>query len=151
MEERSWHGSGAPTRSGAAVVGGCFSSTPAVLDCGVADRPADHVLALEGVAAAGRFDSEALSQRSLSGVERVGQRVEARFAPADWGGLQVVASWSPAPVADGIDLEIEVVASSVGELKSVEVIVSTQIEGPETSKTEPSRLWVRRAMLVRPV
>ena len=85
----------------------------------------------------------ALSQRSLSGVERVGRRVEARFAPADWGGLQVVASWSPAPVADGIDLEIEVVASSVGELKSVEVIVSTQIEGPETSKTEPSRLWVQ--------
>ena len=106
------------------------------------DRPADHVLCLSGVAAAGRFDPSALSGLSLLGVERVAQRVEASFAPANWSGLQVRASWRLCPTLERVDLEVEAQASSVGELRAVEVFVATHVVNPEAPRREPDHIWV---------
>src|SRR5271166_5838670 len=45
------------------------------------DRPADCVLALDGVAAVSRFDPAALTGKSLVRVERLAHRVEATYTP----------------------------------------------------------------------
>ena len=90
-----------------------------------AEDPANLVLTLHGLASVGRFDPVALSGPSLVGSS-VGSRVEARFAPLGWSGLQVRASWGLASRHDGIDLEVEALASSVGELNAVEVVVSSR-------------------------
>lgn len=107
-----------------------------------ADQPADHILSLAGLCAVGRRDGEALSGRSLVNVERIGPRVVARFAPENWSELQVVASWSPCPDLDGIDLEVEALASSVGELKALEVVVASRIADPGARREEPKPIWV---------
>jgi hypothetical protein len=107
-----------------------------------ADRPADCALALDGVAAVGRIDHDAFSGKSLVGVERVAHRVEATFAPPRWGGLEVRASWSPSFRHDGIDLEIQILASSVGELSGLEVLVGSRITGLGAPAPEPQPFWV---------
>ncbi len=93
-------------------------------------RPEGHnreaYLCLEGLGAAGRRDARALCGETLVGAELVRARVEATFAPTDWGGLRLRASWSPTPAGDGIDLEIQVSASSVGQLCAVEVFVASR-------------------------
>ncbi|MGC8638880.1 MAG: hypothetical protein ACP5XB_03250 [Isosphaeraceae bacterium] len=142
MEERSWEGSGLDytlTR------GGRRWSLQLDVDCPglrAADRPADQVLTLRALAAVGRTDLLALSSRSLVGVERVARRIEARYAPPGWSGLQVLASWSPTQELDGIDLEVEAMATSVGELKAVEVLVSSRLAAPEASTQEPGHIRV---------
>jgi hypothetical protein len=107
-----------------------------------ADQPRDQILTLGGIAAIGRFDPNALSHESLVGADRSGDRVEARFAPSGWGGLQVRASWSLPERLDGIDLEVEALALSVGELKGVEVFVSSHLADAATPLQEPQHLWV---------
>jgi hypothetical protein len=106
------------------------------------DQPDNHVLALRGLAAPGRSDPAALSGQWLVGVDHVGERVEARFAPAEWGGIQVRARWCLEPTGNGIDLEVEALASSVGELKRVEVFVTTRLRDPGIPSSELRRLRV---------
>jgi hypothetical protein len=99
-------------------------------------------LSLAGLAAPGRSDLNALSGNSLVGVEVVRDRVEATYAPPDWAGLRVRASWSPVSSADGIDLEIQVSASSVGQLKALEVFVSTEPAEAGNGQTRSLPVWV---------
>jgi hypothetical protein len=142
VTERSWQGSGFEYTL---VWGGRPWTLRLDADCpGLyqAKEPANLVLALHGLASVGRVDPVALSGRSLVGVELVGPRVEARFAPSGWSGLQVVARWGLASRHDGIDLEVEALASSVGELKAIEVVASTRLEGTGPPDREPHVLWV---------
>jgi hypothetical protein len=78
------------------------------------------LLGLDGVAARGRLDREALSGATLTGCEVRHGRVEATFAPPGWSDLLVRAAWSPADEGT-IDLELQVGTSSVGELRAVEL------------------------------
>jgi hypothetical protein len=88
------------------------------------------VLGLEGIAATGRWDRDVLSGASLLGVERRFGRVEATYAPTDWGRMFVRAAWGPSG-EDGVDLEVQLHALSVDELKAVEVkLLSTLAELP---------------------
>jgi len=107
------------------------------------DRPEDCVLVLDGLAAAGRFDPDAFGGKSLVRVERLAHRVEATYAASRWGGLEVRASWSPTARHDGIDLEVQVLASSVGELRGLETFVFSRITAPGASTGEPDPIWVR--------
>jgi hypothetical protein len=61
----------------------------------------------------------------LLDVVRLKKRLEARFAPADWSGLSVRASWLPSTDGSMMDLEIQATASSVGELRSLEIFVAS--------------------------
>jgi hypothetical protein len=101
------------------------------------------MLALEGVAVPGRTDPRVLSGETLSKVEMVRSRIEATYTPVDWSGLSVRASWSPTPEGQGIDLEIQVSAASVGELRAVEVIVASRFLGLRDPTSEAAALWVQ--------
>lgn len=82
--------------------------------------PLGPLLALEGLAAAGRSDPDALGGQALVEVtERLG-RIEATYAPAGWGEIRVRAAWFASGDAV-ISLEVEVSARSVGDLCGVEV------------------------------
>lgn len=100
------------------------------------------VLGLEGVAAAGRRAPNALSGATLVACEPHGARIEATFAPIGWGGLRVRAAWSPAE-DDGVDLEVQVSADSVGELKTLEVRVASVLpEAPGANPAARIKHWV---------
>ena len=107
------------------------------------DRPTDPVLALDGVAAVGRFDPLALTGKSLFKVEQFAHRVEATYVASGWGGLEVRASWSPTCRDDGIDLEVQVSASSVGELTGLETFVFSRINADGPSTGESHSIWVQ--------
>jgi hypothetical protein len=100
------------------------------------------ILALEGLSVPGRSDPGVLSGETLSKVEMVRSRIEATYTPADWGGLSVRASWSPTLEGHGVDLEIQVSASSVGELRALEVNVASRFLEPNDSVSEAATLWV---------
>ncbi|MDR3633657.1 MAG: hypothetical protein P4L84_07455 [Isosphaeraceae bacterium] len=100
------------------------------------------VLGLEGVAAIGRWAPHALSGATLVGCERHFERIEATFAPLGWGGLTVRAAWGPA-ADEGVDLEVQVSAISVDELKALEVVVASRVPEPPGSKPNPRwKHWV---------
>ncbi|HEV3166072.1 MAG TPA: hypothetical protein VGZ22_18740 [Isosphaeraceae bacterium] len=110
----------------------------------VAGNQPGPLLALEGLASAGRFDPAALTGMTLVGSERRFERVEATYAPPGWGGLVVRAAWSPSG-DDGMDLEVQVQASSLGELKAVEVKLVSQFADPAPTPQTSPRLasrWV---------
>ena len=86
-----------------------------------------------------------LTGKSLVRVDRLAHRVEATYTASRWGGLEVRASWSPTSRHDGIDLEIQVSASSVGELRGLETFVFSQITDPGASTGEPHGIWVSTA------
>ncbi len=97
------------------------------------------LLALEGVAEVGRWEPDALSGATLVGFERRFERIEATYAPQAWGGLTVRAAWEPSAHGGGVDLEIQMSAVSVDQLKAVEVkIMSVLPERPTTRR----RRWV---------
>jgi len=98
------------------------------------------LLALEGVAAVGRWAPEALSGATLVGYECRFNRVEATYAPLGWGALFVRAAWTPSGF-DGIDLEIQLHAQSVGALRAVEVKLVSRFADPEPSAFHAQR-WV---------
>lgn len=98
------------------------------------------LLALEGVAETGRWAADALSGATLVGAGLHFQRVEATYAPTEWGGLVVRAAWSPADV-DGMDLEVQVQAQSVGRLRSIEVRLISEFAEPHPSPWKHQR-WV---------
>jgi hypothetical protein len=108
-----------------------------------ADSSADLVLCLDGIAAASRTDPGAFSRESLVAVEHDSRQVEATYAPAGWNGLEVRARWSLAARHEGLDLEVQVSARSVGELKALELFVATRLSslGVDMSRSQP--LWVQ--------
>lgn len=88
------------------------------------------LLGLEGVAEVGRWDPDALSKDTLTAVEHRFDRIEATYSPPAWGALTVRASWFPVE-DDGVELEIQLSAQSVDELRAVEVrVLSTLAEVP---------------------
>ena len=99
------------------------------------------LLGLEGVATVGRSSPDALSGATLVGFERRFERVEATYAPRDWGALTIRAAWWPSG-DDGVDLEVQMSALSVDQLKAVEVKLASIL--PEASGAAASRLkrWV---------
>ena len=96
------------------------------------------LLGLDGVAAVGRWAPNALSGATLVEFERRFARVEATYAPLGWGALTVRAAWSPTG-EDGMDLEVQVSALSVDQLKAVEVQVLSIL--PEAAGARKKR-WV---------
>ncbi|QEH33503.1 hypothetical protein OJF2_20050 [Aquisphaera giovannonii] len=105
-------------------------------------------LGLAGVGARGRVDSSALCGRTLAKLELFRSRIEATYAPQGWGDLRVRASWSPCEGDAGVDLEIQVAAGSVGELKGLEILLRTrpgvdEMDGP-SSAVGPTRPRVFR-------
>jgi hypothetical protein len=100
-------------------------------------RDNDHLsfklLSLDGLARAGRLEVDALSGRTLVGFERYRDSVRAYFAPPDWGGLAIRVMWTPLPLGDALDLEVQASAASVGELAGVEVLVLSSYDFKDTS------------------
>ena len=94
------------------------------------------VLSLHGLAATGRFETKIFTPATLVNVERYRSRVQAKFAPSGWGGLTVRAAWSPSCAGEGVDLEVQASATSVGQLRDVEVMVQSQWE--RAGRREPS-------------
>lgn len=105
----------------------------------VRDDLAGPVLALEGLATPGRWERDVLSVAALASVERHFDRVEATYTPAGWGDLTVRAAWSPHG-EDGVDLEVQVSARSVDELRTLEVKLASVL--PEPASSSRKRLWV---------
>jgi hypothetical protein len=85
------------------------------------------LLALDRLAVPGRCDFEPFSAKTLVGYERYRATVRATFAPESWGGLLVRASWSAA-AEDVVDLEVQITASSVGELEGLEIGVVSRLD-----------------------
>jgi hypothetical protein len=85
-----------------------------------------RLLSLGGLARQGRFESGAFGASALVGFERRRARVTATYAPDGWGGLLVRARWTALPRREAIDLEIQVSASSVGELSALELEIASQ-------------------------
>lgn len=98
-----------------------------------------HFLALQGLSTAdhrGEFDWPFGEAFSLLGFERLRHRVQATYAPHDWPGLTIRASWEPTPDNQGFDLEIQVSSSSFEVLRSLEMTVgSVWIERAHSSRT----------------
>lgn len=92
-------------------------------------RPAEgsehRLLSLEGLAASGRREDGVFNAEALVGVELLHSRMYATFAPKGWHGLTIRAAWGPARDGEGLDLEIQAITSSVGELEKLEVIVGS--------------------------
>ncbi len=84
-----------------------------------------ELLALEGLAKAGRFEPNTFNGATILEYERYRDSIRATFAPPCWGGLLVRASWAHAPDRDQVDLEVQLSAASVGELSGVEVVVQS--------------------------
>jgi len=100
------------------------------------------LLGFEGIAAPGRWAPHALSGATLVHCEQRFGRIEATYAPLGWGGLTVRAAWSPAD-DDGIDLEVQVSAVSVDELKAIEVRAASILPEPQGTKPNPRlKHWV---------
>lgn len=105
----------------------------------VRGEPVGPLLGLEGVAAVGRWAPEALSGASLVSFERRFERVEATYGPQGWDDLIVRAAWSPSG-ADGVDLEVQIHALSVDQLRAVEVKLASVL--PEPSGSSRPKRWV---------
>ncbi len=105
-----------------------------------------NVLTLDGLAVRGHSYPWPLERPTLTKAERLFDRVEATYQFADRGGLSVRASWSLVPERDGVDLEVQVLASSVDSLKAVEILVGTRFDRPTEASiaTTPAldELWV---------
>jgi hypothetical protein len=100
-----------------------------------------RLLAMGSVATIGRCDGWAFHRASLADVALHRGRIEATYAPAGWEGLQVRAAWSPVPLGDGVDLEVQVHATTARVIERVEVGISSdwgsEITGPSASQVEP--------------
>jgi len=105
------------------------------------DRSVVKLFSLDGLAQAGRFDARAFTGATLVGFEHRRANVHATFAPPGWGGLVVRATWSPGARREAIDLEIQVSATSIGELSALEVAVLSQLG--EHGSRQPTVLAAR--------
>lgn len=103
---------------------------------------AAKVLALNGIARSGESRPDAFGASALVGYECHQGRIQAIYRPPDWGGLVVRASWGPAIRLEGIDLEIQIGADSVDELRAVEVGVLTEIANGSSVDPADRMIWV---------
>jgi hypothetical protein len=88
--------------------------------CRPAGADSSKLLAIDRLERAGRpACCDAFSGATLVDYDRYRSKVRATYAPPSWGGLIVRASWSVIPEADAVDLEVQLTASSVGELDGV--------------------------------
>jgi hypothetical protein len=85
------------------------------------------LLSLDRLARPKRCDFHAFSAATLVGFERYRSSVRATFAPPSWNGLVVRASWT-AVSGDALDFEVQLSASSVGELEGLEVGVVSRLD-----------------------
>ena len=104
------------------------------------------LLSLAGVAEVGRWGPNALSGASLAGYERRHDRIEATYTPAGWADLIVRIAWSPRR-ADGLDMEVQLQALSVGRLRSVEVMVRSRFGAVDVG---PNPGPIGRSLAVEP-
>jgi len=84
-----------------------------------------RLLTLEGLAATGGREDGVFAADSLVNVERLHSRLFATFAPKGWHGLTVRAAWGPSRDGRGLDLEVQAITSSVGELEKLEILVGS--------------------------
>ncbi len=84
------------------------------------------LLSLTGLAEAGRSQAGLFTAETLVGYELHRNRVMVTFAPPGWGGVNVRAAWGGHAATGAIDLEIQVTASSVGQLQNLEVYVDSR-------------------------
>ncbi len=84
------------------------------------------LLSLDGLARTGRVDRAAFTPESLVQFELHRGTVRATFAPTGWGGLTALACWRPTVIGEGIDLEIQLSAATVGELDLVVVNIESR-------------------------
>jgi hypothetical protein len=102
------------------------------------------LLSLHGLKAPGRFEDRVFTGTTLVGVDRYRSRIQATYAPGDWGGLTVRAAWSPSCNGAGVDLEVQASASSVGLLHDIEVMVESRWERSAARAAETRRLVLPR-------
>jgi hypothetical protein len=128
VDESPWRGSGPEfTLSWSARQWALKVDDPCPGLCLAQADASTKLLALDRLAVPGRGDFEAFSSKTLVGYERYRTSVRATFAPSSWAGLLVRASWSAAP-GDVVDLEVQISASSVGELEGLEVGVVSRLD-----------------------
>lgn len=98
------------------------------------------LLRLEGLAAEGRSDPEAVSSTALDSFTSHAERLATVYLPPSWPGLTVRASWVISG-DDAVDLEIEVTLSTTASetLRGFEVTLSSVL--PEPAGSRPKR-WV---------
>lgn len=89
------------------------------------DGSSRRLLTLEGLAATGRREEGVFTADSLVSVEELRSRLYATFAPKGWHGLTVRAAWGPSREGRGLDLEVQAITSSVGELEKLEIIAAS--------------------------
>ncbi|WP_165222204.1 hypothetical protein [Aquisphaera insulae] len=118
-------------------------TSPGLRPCGAGSG--GEFLCLRGIAATGRRGLGALGEASLLGSEQFRSRVEATYAPAGWGDLRVRACWCPSEDDAGMDLEVQVLASSVGDLKSLEVYEETVTDLDPSAAIRSALAWVIEA------
>jgi hypothetical protein len=112
------------------------SSRPGL--CYGGERVVAGLLTLDRLSEAGRSQSDVFVPDSLVGFELHRSRVLLTFAPAGWGGVVVRTGWGPGAGPDSIDLEVQVTASSVGQLQNLEVGVASGWPG---SRDDPVPGW----------
>jgi hypothetical protein len=109
-------------------------------------RPSDgspgRFLELSGLAATGRRGDDAFPSEALVGIELFHSRVLATYSPHGWNGLTVRAAWGPSLDGDGLDLEIQASASTVGELRKLEILVGSTWADPSPTATRPTATTV---------
>jgi hypothetical protein len=133
VDESPWRGSGPEfTRSWSARQWALKVDDPSPGLCLDQAEATTKLLALDLLAVPGRCDLEAFSRKTLVGYERYRRSIRATFAPPSWGGLLVRASWS-AIAEDVVDLEVQITASSVGELEGLEIGVLSRLDFRESS------------------
>ncbi len=136
MEEREWEGSGPEFT----LFWGGRDWTLSVEDPGAGLRlktgeSLPRLLALDRLAAPERCDFQAFTSQTLIAFEKYRSSIRATYAPRSWGGTQVRAAWIAA-AHDAVDLELQLSASSVGELEGgLEVGVRSRLDpaAPEDS------------------
>lgn len=130
MDETAWRGSGPDFtlfRGGREWTLKVDGACPGL--CLETPESPAKLLSLDRLAAPSRCDFEAFTAATLVEFERYRSSVRATFAPPSWGGLRVRASWSASSAGEAVDLEVQLSASSVGELESLAVGVFTRL-GP---------------------
>ncbi|HZW32111.1 MAG TPA: hypothetical protein VFF52_15470 [Isosphaeraceae bacterium] len=106
------------------------------------ERSYAKLLALQSIAAIGRPAERAFGGATLREFARRQGCVQATYSPPGWGGLTVRATWGPTRSQGGLDLEVQLSATSVGQLKRVEVgIISGWTAEPAESAARVAR-WV---------
>ncbi len=88
------------------------------------DGKVGPLLAIDGLIATGRRARGIFGRSCLISHEVRFDRVEAVYEPEAWNSLQVRASWWPRDEGT-VDLEVQIQAFTVDELREVEVIVAS--------------------------